>query len=130
MGEEAVEFEHRDLHWGNLLIRRVPVGQRTSARLRCVHHVLDPLVINPLITVPPPCAIFCSLGQQRNLLDLKPPGRSGMQARTGSTAARPGWASQFAAQVCLRSIALPGSTAHRNPLYCCAQISGMLLHGE
>ncbi|EIE19929.1 hypothetical protein COCSUDRAFT_54502 [Coccomyxa subellipsoidea C-169] len=36
VGEEAVEFEHRDLHWGNLLIRRVPVGQRTSARLRGV----------------------------------------------------------------------------------------------
>lgn len=39
MGEEACEFEHRDLHWGNLLIRRTDAPAATSAvaaRLRGV----------------------------------------------------------------------------------------------
>jgi serine/threonine-protein kinase haspin len=34
VAEEAVDFEHRDLHWGNLLIRRVPVSQRIHCHLR------------------------------------------------------------------------------------------------
>ena len=35
VAEEAVQFEHRDLHWGNLLIKRVPDGQRIACMLRC-----------------------------------------------------------------------------------------------
>lgn len=34
VAEEAVQFEHRDLHWGNLLIRRVPVSRRARFVLR------------------------------------------------------------------------------------------------
>ena len=34
VAEEAVQFEHRDLHWGNLLIRRVPAGKRIACTLR------------------------------------------------------------------------------------------------
>ena len=34
VAEEAVQFEHRDLHWGNLLINRVPAGQRIACTLR------------------------------------------------------------------------------------------------
>jgi len=30
VGEEACQFEHRDLHWGNLLIRRTPTGGKSS----------------------------------------------------------------------------------------------------
>lgn len=39
MGEEACQFEHRDLHWGNLLIRRseeAAASAATRARLRGV----------------------------------------------------------------------------------------------
>ena len=38
VAEEAVQFEHRDLHWGNLLIRRVPVGRRARFTLRRAPH--------------------------------------------------------------------------------------------
>lgn len=39
VGEESCEFEHRDLHWGNLLIRRseeAAQGAAVRARLRGV----------------------------------------------------------------------------------------------
>ena len=34
VAEEAAQFEHRDLHWGNLLIKRVPASQRIACTLR------------------------------------------------------------------------------------------------
>lgn len=39
VAEEACEFEHRDLHWGNLLVRR-DSNKTTSCRLRSVSHLL------------------------------------------------------------------------------------------
>ncbi len=41
VAEEAVQFEHRDLHWGNLLIRRVPVSRRARFTLRCAPLTLE-----------------------------------------------------------------------------------------
>jgi hypothetical protein len=39
VAEEACEFEHRDLHWGNLLVRR-DSNKTTSCRLRSVSQLL------------------------------------------------------------------------------------------
>ena len=39
VAEEACEFEHRDLHWGNLLVRRDSI-KTTSCRLRSVSQLL------------------------------------------------------------------------------------------
>ena len=47
-----MQFEHRDLHWGNLLIRRVPVGRRARFTLRCAPLMLEqPLLLSYLIVV-------------------------------------------------------------------------------
>ena len=53
VGEEACEFEHRDLHWGNLLIRRSEEPAATAAvgaRLRGVEleAVTDGVTVRPL----------------------------------------------------------------------------------
>lgn len=36
VAEEALEFEHRDLHWGNLLVRRESAATVARYRLRWV----------------------------------------------------------------------------------------------
>ena len=43
MAEEAAQFEHRDLHWGNLLVRRVPKAQRARCMLRRAKCLTEPL---------------------------------------------------------------------------------------
>ncbi len=43
VAEEACEFEHRDLHWGNLLVRR-DSNKTTSCRLRSVSQLSSPLL--------------------------------------------------------------------------------------
>ena len=35
MAEAACGFEHRDLHWGNVLLSRDPLATRKTCRLRC-----------------------------------------------------------------------------------------------
>ena len=35
VAEAACGFEHRDLHWGNVLLRRDPGCARTTCQLRC-----------------------------------------------------------------------------------------------
>jgi serine/threonine-protein kinase haspin len=90
VGEEACEFEHRDLHWGNLLIRRSEAPAATSAvtaRLRGVELevatggvavCLIDFTLSRLVTVTGEVA-FCDLAADPEL--FKGP-RASVQAET------------------------------------------------
>ena len=38
VAEAACGFEHRDLHWGNVLLSRDAVAAQKTCRLRCAAH--------------------------------------------------------------------------------------------
>ena len=75
VGEESCQFEHRDLHWGNLLIRRQVGGggedgggDVVRARLRGVDlevatdgvEVRRLLLLSPLLLLLPPSSCLCA----------------------------------------------------------------------
>jgi hypothetical protein len=50
IGEEACQFEHRDLHWGNILIQRQP-QQPPAFRLRWVLLCVRDSLLAKILTV-------------------------------------------------------------------------------